>query len=111
MRPAPFFSTPSAMEHSAVQPPVGEALGLFAFSLFLNIFKDWFSFYLCDFICVCAHVCSGVCRGDKRVLDPLKLLLASRHGCWEPNPRSLEEQQVLLTDESSVQPLFGFHSA
>lgn len=60
-----------------VQPPVGEALGLFAFSLFLNIFKDWFSFYLCDFVCVRVHVCLGVCRGDKRVLDPLKLLLAS----------------------------------
>lgn len=29
-------------------------------------------------------------------------------GCWESNPRLLEEQQVLLTAEPSLQPSF-FH--
>lgn len=66
MRPAPFFSTPSAMEHSAVQPPVGEALGLFAFSLFLNILKIGLVFiYVTSFVCarMCVRVSAEVTRG------------------------------------------------
>jgi hypothetical protein len=32
-------------------------------------------------------------------------IVVSHHGCWELNPVPLEEQQVLLMAEPSLQPL------
>jgi hypothetical protein len=54
--------------------------------------------------CVCsAH------GGQQRMSDPLKLELqmaVSCHvGCWEPNFGPLQELQMLLTTESTLQPL------
>lgn len=46
-------------------------------------------------------------ESQKRALEPLKLGLwmVVACGCWESNPGSLKEQQVLLTAEPSLQPL------
>jgi hypothetical protein len=59
-------------------------------------------------------MCAGVlpacimCEGSRSpgtgVTDSCELSC----GCWELNPDSLEEQLVLLTTESSLQPL-GFY--
>ena len=45
------------------------------------------------------------CVGWKRGLDPLSLQSFWSCRCWELNSHPLEEQQVLLTAEPSLQPL------
>jgi hypothetical protein len=51
----------------------------------------------------CALVSAGVLRGQKRVWDPLELWVAPQHGCYELNTGSLEEQQMVLIAEPSLQ--------
>jgi hypothetical protein len=44
----------------------------------------------------------------KRAPDPFTDGCEPPCGCWDLNSRPLEEQLVLLTTESSLQPLFSF---
>lgn len=57
----------------------------------------------------------SACEGQKRVLDALKLellgTLCCQYGCWEPNTDPLEEQQVLLAAEPSLQALLSWRGA
>lgn len=49
----------------------------------------------------------GAQRGQKRMLDPLKLelqVVVTAEWDWAPNPRPLQGKQVLLTDEPALQP-------
>jgi hypothetical protein len=50
-------------------------------------------------------VCLGMSRSQKRAANPLKLQLqlAVSQLIWEPKSGPLEEQQVPVIDESSVQ--------
>lgn len=51
---------------------------------------------------MCTTCMPSVSGGQKRVSDPwtgVKSSCELLYGCWEPNPRPLPEQQVLLTPE------------
>ena len=66
--------------------------------------------YVCRLLSICVsmhHVHSWCLRRQKRVVE-LEVIENCEPpcGCWEPNPGPLEEQAVLLTGESSLQPLF-----
>lgn len=52
------------------------------------------------------HVVTGACLGQKKVTDPLEPDSGSQPscGCWEPTLGPLQEEQVLVTAESSLQP-------
>lgn len=50
------------------------------------------------YTCVC-HAPDG----QKRESDPLK---PESQMCWELNPGSVQEQQVLLTAELTLQPIY-----
>jgi hypothetical protein len=51
-------------------------------------------------------MCMPALRGQKSVLDYMKFqsgMMEPPCGCWEPNLAPLQEQQVLLTFEPSLQ--------
>ena len=53
------------------------------------------------YVCMCLHVCTPqVCRSSQRSEFGFEL----QYGYWELNPGPLQEQQVLLTAEPSLQP-------
>lgn len=57
--------------------------------------------YMCTTWLLSAH------RGEKRGLDPqtgVRDSFTLMHGCWEPNPGPVQEQEVLLTMGLSLQP-------
>lgn len=59
---------------------------------------------------VCTFVCTHLvdpCGGQKRVLEPLEMVLQAvvSHWCWGLNSGSFKEWKVLLTTEPSHQPL------
>lgn len=63
---------------------------------------------------VCTHTSSEIClpgihEGQKKVLNPLGLELQNycEPGCWESNSGPLQEEQVLLIPEPSLQPQFS----
>ncbi|MGE9804779.1 hypothetical protein ACQP3L_29790, partial [Escherichia coli] len=62
-----------------------------------NFYVHWWSF-LFVLVLACMYVCVRV--SDLGVTDSCELSC----GCWELNPSPLEELQVLLTTEPSVQP-------
>ena len=50
------------------------------------------------------------CTGQKRAVSTLEWLLATGCGSWELSLGPLEDKQLILTAESSLQPLeLGFH--
>lgn len=67
------------------------------------------------YLCVCYVFCLSVCTSlvptegtrtyDTGVMDDCAL----PWGCWEPNLVPLEEQQMVLTVELSLQPEFSFN--
>lgn len=63
---------------------------------------------LCLLVCLCNMCTSSAHRGQKRALDPIELesrMLVNCYGFLESNSDCLQEQQVLLTLETSLQPL------
>ena len=59
--------------------------------------------YVHVLLCGCLHVNAGA-HGGREKSDSLKLEFhTTRHGCWEVNAGSLEEQQVLSAAEPSLQ--------
>lgn len=58
-------------------------------------------------VCLCAPYMSGAHGGYKRALESLDMGLqtvVSHAWGWELNVSSLEEQRVLITAQSAVQP-------
>jgi hypothetical protein len=83
-------------------------------SLSSTKFKDLFIFLFLSIgvfflsICLCTMCVPGTCRGQRGASDPRA---GVREGyeppcqCWALSPTSLQEQQVLLTTEFSLQLL------
>ena len=60
---------------------------------------------MCSCVCVGTHKCSS-CECQKGVSDPMKRWLwATWCGCWELNSSPVQEQPVISTAESHLQPL------
>jgi hypothetical protein len=70
--------------------------------------------FLCMCLCVylyatCACMYSAYIGKEGNEFPELELQVFLNHsGCWESNLGSLKEQQVLLSSELSLQPLFLF---
>ena len=67
--------------------------------------------YICLSLCGYVYMSKGVCRGQERLFDALELEVWDIVSCHagagnQTDPR--QEQQVLLTTEPSLQPLFSF---
>ena len=63
--------------------------------------------FVCN-VCMCTMYVNQAYRCQKRALDPLELelqvVVSSRCQCWEWNLCLVQEQQVLLAAELSLQP-------
>ena len=70
--------------------------------------------YVCVCVCVCVFVYlirvhqNCLQTHQKRALDPITGGCESPCVCWELNSGPLEEQSLLLTTESSLQPKIKF---
>lgn len=64
----------------------------------------WLSLFWMHWGFVCVYVSVGCRIPGTSVTDSSEL----PHNCWEPTPGSLEEETVLLTAESSLQPHIFF---
>jgi hypothetical protein len=105
---------PGSSEHHPVCPAKLEQSVDAFLSLLRSSFhsvKFWRMEVNSKFLCACVCVCVRE-RERERVLHvwawcPLRsgLELGPPHGCWEPNPSPLEEQQMILTAEPSLQAL------
>lgn len=71
-----------------------------------SCFEDLFLLlFVCMYLCVYTyHLRLGAHRGHKGALDPLELELQACVGAGNQISGLLEEQQVPLTDEPSLQP-------
>jgi hypothetical protein len=70
--------------------------------------KSMFSFALDLFILCIGVYCSCLQTHQKRASDPITYACEPPCCFWELNSGPLEEQSVLLTTESSLQPMFRF---
>lgn len=63
-----------------------------------------FSLYVCVHLCGYVHISASACRGQKKVLDPLKLELqvVVKHSTWMLRTEFRFLQYTLLTIASSL---------
>lgn len=90
-----------------IKNPLKKWSTTYTFKIFLDVFEDFVFILNCMYmnVYVWVSVCGGKWWGQKRVLDPLELVVVG-YGCWGHNLDFLEEQHKPLTAEPPVQPPF-----
>lgn len=80
-------------------------LGLFLFKMLISVQEERVTHV---FICYYVHVMfRGVKRGYRIPKIGVPCCCVLPFGCWELNPCPLEEQQMLVTTDTSLKPTFS----